>query len=251
MLMKRLVYPALLLVWAAASAAEAQSVSAEPVACLPREANAIVTATVRPEIKRSQAVRLHFRRLNPAGGYYWVEMLPAGGGAYTALLPKPEDQDQQGLTDEWWEILERRDWMRVENRDRDWLADFFENQEHEAAEYYVSVVDAEGNEIARDETRLTEVQDRDDCVVGLTRHEFGLSQSLVVGETLESQRDREVFHWLCDGIVSRVDSGNVLRPDALCRACVVAGFFPPVAAGAIVAGTAIQKREPRSVSPVQ
>ena len=179
-------------------------------------------------------------------------MLPAGGGAYTALLPKPEDQAPEPLSDEWWDILQHRDWMRIDSRDRDWLADFLESQPHEAAEYYVAVVDAEGSEITRDVTRLTEVRDRDDCVVGLTRHEFGLSQSLVVGETLESQKDREVYHWLCDGIVSRVDFQDVLRPDALCRACVVAGWAPGLfGAGGVVTATAIEKREPRNVSPVQ
>lgn len=250
--MMRFVYSALCLLGATATVASAQTVTADPVACLPREANAIVTGSVQPEIKRSESVRLYFRRLNQAGGYYWVEMLPAGGGAYTTLLPKPEDQDQKELTDEWWEILEDRDWMKGDDRDREWLEDFLEAQEHEAAEYYVAVVGEDGTEIARDETRLTEVRDRDDCVVGLTRHEFGLSQSLVVGETLDSQKDREVYHWLCDGIVSRIGSNDVLRPDALCRACVVAGFFPTAAAaGAIVAATAVDKREPRSVSPVQ
>ena len=250
--MKSFVYPAVCLLWSAASIAEAQTVAMDPVACLPREANAIVNASVQPEIKRSEAVRLYFRRVNPVGGYYWVEMLPAGGGAYTALLPKPEDQGQEELTEEWWEILRHRDWMAVEGRDREWLEDFFANQEHEAVEYYVAVVDPTGAEVARDETRLTEVRDRDDCVVGLTRHEFGLSQSLVVGETLESQKNREVYHWLCDGIVSRVDFEDVLRPDALCRACVVAGWGPiAIGSGAVVAGTAVEKREPRSVSPVQ
>ncbi len=249
--MRRIVYPALCLLWAAGSVAAAQDVTADPVACLPREGNAVVTASVRPEIKRSDAVRLYFRRLHPAGGYYWVEMLPAGGGAYTALLPKPEDQAQQELTDEWWEILRERDWMQVELRDREWLADFFDSQQNEAAEYYVAVVDSDGVVLSRDETRLTEVRDRDDCVVGLTLHQFGQSQSLVVGETLDSQKNREVFHWLCDGIVSRFDSDNVLRPDSLCRACVVAGFLPAAAAAGVVTAVAVDKREPRSVSPVQ
>ena len=88
------------------------------------------------------------------------------------------------------------------------------------------------------------------CVVGLTRHEFGRTQTLTVGETLETQEGNEVFHWLCDGIVSRINFEQVLRPDELCRACVVAGFFPPAAAGAVVADTAIDKREPRRASDV-
>ncbi len=73
-----------------------------------------------------------------------------------------------------------------------------------------------------------------------------------MGETLESQQDEVVFHWLCDGIVSRVDFEEVLRPDKVCRSCVVAGLFPAAtAAGAAVAATAIEKREPRRASRIR
>lgn len=235
-----------------AQSAAAQTIGTDPVSCIPREANTIVNAVVEPEVKGSDSVRFYFRRVNPVGGFYWVEMQPSGGGAYWAVIPKAEDRKQEELFDEWWDILQHRDWMKAGNRDREWLAEFFESQEYESSEYYVAVLNAAGEEVKRSTMQLTEVKDRDDCVVGLDRHQFGLSQSLTVGETLESQQNEAVFHWLCDGIVSRVDFEDVLRPDELCRACVLAGLFPAAtAAGAIVAATAVEKREPRRTSRIQ
>ncbi|MEM7354524.1 MAG: hypothetical protein AAF657_27195 [Acidobacteriota bacterium] len=111
---------------------------------------------------------------------------------------------------------------------RDWLAtmddptfqDWLEQLENEPAEYFVSVHDAYGKQLARSPTRVTEV--RENCRIELSPQERGVAENLTVGETAYWQRDEEVFHWLCDGIVTRIDPNNVLRGDGICRACVIA-----------------------------
>ncbi len=232
------------------AAASAQEIGTAPLECLPNESTIGYSAHVAPEIDGSEQVRLYFRRLNRSGAYYWVKMNPKGDGDYWGVFPKPEERNQQELTDEWWEILQDRDWMK--SHDREWLEDWLEDQEHEAAEFYVAVADVGGTDIARTETRLVEVLDHDDCRFGLDAFEVGQSENLTVGETTELQRGKEVFHWLCDGIVSRVNPIGVLRPDESCRACVLAGWLPVgTVAGALVAGTTIDRREPRRASDTQ
>lgn len=227
-----------------------ERIGAAQLECLPNESTIAFSAQVAPEIEASKQVRLYFRRLNPTGAFYWVRMNAEGGGNYWTVFPKPEERKQQELTDEWWEILQDRDW--AEGRDRDWLEDWLESQQFEAAEYYAAVVDVEGAEVARTPTRLVEVREYDDCRFGLSPFELGQSQNLTIGETTDFQRDKQVFHWLCDGIVSRVDPLGVLRPDGTCRSCVVAGWLPIAsAAGALVAGTTIEKREPPRASDTQ
>jgi hypothetical protein len=234
----------------ATSAISAHEITVDSIDCLPNEANLAMTAQVAPEIDGSEQMRVYFRRLNPNGALYWVKMTSKGGGDYWTVFPKPEDREQQELTDEWFEILEDRDWM--EGRDRQWLEDWLEEQDHEAAEFYLAVTDATGAQISRTETQLARVLDRDDCYVGLDPFEFGQSRNLTIGETTELQQGNEVFHWLCDGIVSRVNTDGVLRGDETCRACVIAGWIPiATGAGAIVAGTTIEKREPRRASDTQ
>ncbi|MDH3745860.1 MAG: hypothetical protein OES47_12240 [Acidobacteriota bacterium] len=234
------------------AAASAQMLTLDPVACLPREANAVFRATARPEVSGSDSVRLYFRRLHRTGGYYWTELNASGGGAYWGVFPKPENREQKDLDDKWWELLQDRDWMQIDNRNRDWLDDWMESQEWEGAEYYAAIVAHNGTEKARTKTHLVEVRDRDQCVVGLDRSQVGHTQNLTVGETSPTQLGREVFHWLCEGIVTRVDSENILRPDEFCRACIVAGWMPvATGAGALVAGTTIDKREPQTVSGTQ
>ncbi len=111
---------------------------------------------------------------------------------------------------------------------RDWLAsmddptfqNWLEQLENEPAEYFVSVHGADGKQLARSKTRVTEV--RENCRVELTEKERGEAENLTVGETAHWQRDEEVFHWLCAGIVTRIDPTNVLRGDGICRACVIA-----------------------------
>jgi len=233
-----------------AAGAFAQELSTEGVECLPNEANQLITAKVDPEVRGSDEVRLYFRRLNPTGAYYWVEMNPSGDGSYWAAFPKPETRAQRELSDDWWEILESRDWMA--DRDREWLEDYFDSQEHELAEYYIAAVDIEGQELAKTATALVEVKDRDDCRVPLDPYQVGQTRNLTVGETTEAQQGQEVYHWLCDGIVSRVNYESILREDEYCRACVVAAWLPVVPAGAaLIAGTTIEKREPQRASEVQ
>ncbi len=234
----------------AAATLSAQEISADAIECLPNEANTMLAAKVTPEIDGSESMRLYFRRLNRTGAFYWVEMNSKGDGNYWTVFPKPEERDQRELTDEWFEILEDRDWM--EGHDREWLEDWLEQQEHEAAEYYLAVADVGGNEISRTPTQLTKVLDRDDCRNELDAFEAGQSHNLTIGETTEIQQGKEVFHWLCDGVISRVNVDGVLRGDETCRACVVAGWLPiATTAGAIVAGTTIENRVPRRASDIQ
>ncbi len=111
---------------------------------------------------------------------------------------------------------------------RDWLTEmdaatfqsWLEQLENEPAEYFASVHDAEGRRLARSPTRVTEV--RESCRPDLSEQELGEADNLTVGETAHWQRDEQVFHWLCSGIVSRIDPINVLRGDGVCRACVIA-----------------------------
>jgi hypothetical protein len=230
--------------------AGAQEVSTPGVPCLPNEANQLVISLVQPEVRGSDEVRLYFRRLNPTGAFYWTTMNPSGDGAYWAVFPKPEEREQQDLTDEWWEILEGRDWM--EGHDRQWLEDYFDEQQFELSEYYIAVVDISGAEVARTPTSLVEVRDPDDCAAGLNPFEVGQARNLAIGETTELQQGREVYHWLCDGIVSRVDFEGILREDEYCRACVVAAWLPVVPAGAaLIAGSVVVPREPPRASEVQ
>lgn len=233
-----------------AAASSAQEIEAGPLDCLPNESTRIYEAKVMPEVDGSEQVRLYFRRLNRTGAEYWVGMNSGGDGQYWAAFPKPEEREQQELSDEWWEILKDRDWM--EGRDREWLEDYLETQEHEAAEFYVQVVNVEGERVARSKTQLVPVADYEDCRYALDPFELGQSQNLTVGETTALQQGKEVFHWLCDGVVSRVNFEGVLRADETCRACVVAGWLPIAsAAGALVAGTTIEKREPPRASDTQ
>ncbi len=235
---------------ASLGAAEAMTITTGVLECLPNEANTAVTAMVTPEVAGSEEVRLYFRRLHPNGAYYWNEMTPQGDGAYWAVFPKAEKREQQGLNDEWWDILKDRDW--VEDRDREWLEDFFDEQDHEAAEFYVGVADANGRVIAKSPTQLVRVLDRDDCEHGITVRQIGAARNMTVGETTALQEGKEVFHWLCDGIVTRVNVDGILRGDETCRGCVIAGWFPVAAsAGGIVASTTIEKREPRRASDIQ
>lgn len=238
-----------------ALAAAAQTVDVAQLECLPLEENAVITASVGGEAAGS-SVHLFFRRLNPVGGFYSVQAHPSAGGTYWTTFPKPEDREQHELTDDWWEVLEDRDWMA--GHDRDWLENWLEEQEYEAAEYYTAVVGVDGTVTARSETRLVEVWEEDDCdVEPLDEMQQGWAQNLTIGETTPEQQGEPVFHWLCDGIVTRINHLGIYRADEYCRACVV-GYIPMAAFAAGVISGAIIEHDPPFIpeppppaSPVQ
>lgn len=268
-----------LLVFASWAPAHAQVVTAtaDPVDCLPIGDNGLGWATVQGH-SPDHSVRLSFRRLNDVvEDTYWVEMTPAGSGRYWGIFPKAADEalqrhdievarsqaQQEHSWADWWRQKDALD-TRDPNQDLDtemirerasqgklverhWLAemddasfqDWLERLENEPAEYYTSVVDPAGREVARSRTMVAEV--KGDCRPDLSAEQRGEAENLVVGETAYWQQGEIPFHWMCDGIVSRVDPSNVLRGDEVCRACVVAwwdtaGLLAPI--GAAAAGVA-------------
>lgn len=119
--------------------------------------------------------------------------------------------------------LEERHWLK--GMDDATFQEWLERQKNEPAEYFVTVNDSKGRRLARSQTMVAEVHG--DCDVQLTPEQLGEAENLSVGETAEWQRDEQIFHWLCDGIVSRWDPFSVLRGDGVCRACVIAWWKRP------------------------
>lgn len=172
---------------------------------------------------------------------------------------------------------QRRDWMLEMSLPT--LQAWLESLEYEPSEHYATVVDVDGTEIARSTMKVVRVVDEDRCegdlagihveplFLGLIgwgelqqeqRREWedrvtGQANNLVVGETAEWEIGKRVFHWLCDGIVSRKDYRSILRADDVCRACVVAWWrkpelLVPAAAGVVGIVSIIPDDEPVSPS---
>lgn len=248
------------------SAALAQSnlrVSAEPIECLPIADNGVGWAKVENNIPDT-TVRLNFRRMNDVvEDMYYVRMRPEGGGRYWGIFPKAADEvlDRHDLIErredrreeygwaQWWrqkqssdhrdpnEDLDRdlirerasvgkqvsRDWFN--EMDDETFENWLEQLENEPSEYYYSVHDAQGKLIAKSKTKVVEV--RENCRQDLTDMQRGEAENLTIGETSHWQRGEEVFHWLCDGIVTRLNPNGIKRPDEFCRACVIAWWKKP------------------------
>ncbi len=219
-----------------------------------RVANNVPDTTVRLNFRRMHdAVEdLYYTSMNPAGqGRYWGLFPKAEDRILDRhdLIETREEIQEEHRWAAWWrekEASEHRDPNDPQDEaeidddlvreraslgkkvPREWLAEmddptfqsWLEQLENEPAEYYVSVHDAEGSQLARSPTRVTEV--RENCRPDLSEQERGEAENLTVGETAHWQRDEQVFHWLCAGIVSRIDPINVLRGDGVCRACVIA-----------------------------
>ncbi|MEM7482264.1 MAG: hypothetical protein AAF481_13895 [Acidobacteriota bacterium] len=238
--------------------AAAQTASVEQLECVPVARNTPVQATVDGD-QPGTTVRLYFRRMHQeVEDFYWVQMHPGPDG-YWAVLPRPEDRNPERkelenppddveddeLWAAWWkakeasqdrdpnddlddEIIRERASVGGEPEDRAWMNDldnetlqtWLEGLENEPVEYFVAVFDAENNEIAQSAMRSTEV--KEDCEVTLTARQAGEALNLTVGETAPWQEGKKVFHWLCDGIVTRVNDQWIPRADEVCRSCVVA-----------------------------
>ena len=255
--------------------AQSPAVDVEQVPCLLVEQNSVIRAQVTDNVPET-FMRLYFRRLHEeVEDFYWVEMQARGNGQYWGVLPKPADEvlerrELQSLEEEvrerwarWWrqkEILDDRDpnddldtEMIVERASigrqepRNWMESFddaglerwLDELDYEPTEYYAALYDAFGQRLVSSGLRVTQV--RDVCDTNLTPVEAGLAENLTVGETAPWQVGKEVFHWLCDGVISRIDAAGVFRGDSICRACVVAwwkkeNFLLPLAAGVVGGG---------------
>lgn len=183
--------------------------------CLPVTANQGLSVTVKPDVGGTY-VRLYFR-WKDHGDFYYINMMPLGGGNYWASFPKPETKNKQ-------------------------------------SEYYVDVVEPDGTILAKTDIKIVDVKAKKDCPVTLTPIEDGFANNLTVGETVKDQKGKAVLGWLCDGIVTREDWQNILRPDDVCRHCVAAIWWgrviPGVAvAGGVVTGVIIHNNPPKPASP--
>jgi len=259
---------ALLVVALAAAPAAAQTVTLGELPCLPTGGNAVATATVAPAPAAEMSVRLNFRRMNlEVEDFYFTEMVPTGGGGYWGVFPQPENSkfDEKELARaqsdadkwaQWWrakegsdhrdpnsdldrEVIqeraslgkrEKRDWMA--ERDDRALQEFLERQRTEPTEYFVSLVDPSGRELARSHQAVVEV--RSDCTAALTPQQSGMAANLTVGETGRWQHGESVFHWECTGVVTRLDPAGVLRADDACRACVIAWWHDAAGAASVL-----------------
>ena len=239
------------------------TVRPDDVECLPIEDNGIAWTSVENNLPDT-TVRLNFRRLHDTvEDIYWVAMQPQGEGRYWGIFPKAADQmlnryeiseERENVRDEyrwaqWWrekqgsdhrdptdeldEDLIRERASLGKQLPREWLAEmddetfqrWLEQLENEPAEYFMSVHDATGRQLSRSKTRVVEV--RENCRPDLSPQQRGEAENLTVGETAYWQRGEEVFHWLCDGIVSRIAPNDIKRGDEVCRACVIAWYKKP------------------------
>jgi hypothetical protein len=268
--------------------AQTQTITVGQLDCLPLKGNGVLNATVSPETPGTTTRLYFRRLNDTVEDFYYVDMASAGGGGYWATFPIPtgatakkvelKNHQYEGKNvpknnrpwAEWWrakegsngrnpngdlddkEIRERasvgkstqRTWMT--SMDDAALQAWLDRQKYEPAEYFVATVDGAGRVVASSGVRAVEVSDS--CRTSLTPQQQGYGKNLVVGETSTWQASEEVFHWECDGVVTRKNSNNVLRADDRCRACVVAWWPAAVPAG-VIAIVGITEDDPIDVSP--
>ncbi|HEX2252088.1 MAG TPA: hypothetical protein VHQ65_02345 [Thermoanaerobaculia bacterium] len=180
-------------------------------------------------------------------------------GAWWMAKDRSTDRDPNDeLNDEWIEERARRggepqprDWMRAQTPAQ--LETWLEDRDNEPAEIYAAVFDANGRMVPGSRTPMQAVPVAEDCDVHLPRdlRSRGQAENLVIGETAPWQIGRPVFHWLCDGIVSRVDHRSILRADEQCRACIVAQLRPALLLGSVLMLPPTNEDDPEPVSPVE
>lgn len=130
-------------------------------------------------------VRLYFR-WDEHGDMYFVDMIAGGDGRYWGIPAKPERRTEE-------------------------------------VELFVAVVDPSGRVLSRTDELYSPVED--DCDVELTPVQAGVANNLTVGETVPAQEGNKILGFLCDGVVTRISSDGILRPDEVCRACVIAWWL--------------------------
>ena len=175
--------------FAGTALAQPPTVTVQKAECFPVADNGVINANVRPEVGGATA-RLYFRWTEtaqsasdrPHGDMYYVDMVPAGGGSYWGIPAKPEPRNDR-------------------------------------VEYYVAVVDPTGKVLGQSERQASPV--RDDCEVKLSPKQIGYANNLVVGETVAAQEGHRVLGFLCDGVVTRINADGIMRPDEICRGCVI------------------------------
>ena len=246
------------------------AITVDQVACVPVRDNAVVWATVTDK-QPGAAVRLYFRRLNDVvEDLYFVNMIPsAQANRYWAILPKPEKRkpDRHEISKKRDEIAEANEWAvwwrekeasshRDPNDDLDddkirerasrgklesrhWMNNlsteefqkWLEGLQYEPVEYYGAVAGTSTQIIAQTPMMVGEVRSTSSCKVELTPEQLGEAANLLVGETAPWQVGEPVFHWMCEGVVTRLGENNVKRADESCCSCV-----PCISQAAILTG---------------
>jgi hypothetical protein len=200
-------------------AAQKPTITAQQVSCFRFADNQAVNASTVGEPGGATA-RLYFQ-WSDHPYYYWVDFehdAAGGPGRYWAIPPKPETRNKE-------------------------------------VEYYASLLDGTGREIAR--SPLLKAKVTSDCQVKLTPQQLGAAQNLTIGETSAKQTRNRVNGFLCDGIVTRVNPENIKRADEICRTCVIAWWqrkelLIPVAGVAGITGitsVVVDKPEPSPSRP--
>ena len=181
--------------------------------CLPDRDFAPITLQLDSD-DRISVVRLYFRRLNPVGGFYYLEMNRVGNAIYSGVFPAPANRAQPTLDDAWWSTISRRDWLA--GRNREWLEAWLTDQSQEAVEYFFAAFDIEGERVVQSDTQIIAVLEADECRIELTPREQEWTEGIAIGETMEAQEDLPPFHWTCDGIRDRISIDGRVRPDRTC-----------------------------------
>ncbi len=239
-------------------AAGPTSVAPDQVKCIPVGGNGAIWATVEDN-QPETSVKLYFRRLHDTvEDLYFVDMYPEGEGRFWGVMPKAEKrkldrheiedsrrrEEERYLQAAWWRDKEDSDHRNPnqdlddetirerasvgKTEDRSWLAQMSDEEfeswinglEFEPVEYFVAVVGAQGEVVARSPMMAGEVRSADSCDVELTPKQLGEAANLVVGETAPWQEGKPAFHWMCAGVVARVGADGIKRSDGACRQCV-------------------------------
>ncbi|MGD1149234.1 MAG: hypothetical protein ABR961_14930 [Thermoanaerobaculaceae bacterium] len=118
-----------------------------------------------------------------------------------------------------------------------------------SADIQFAVKDGEGVET---QSPLQTVSVTSTCTTSLSPEQERFAHNLVIGETVISQAGAMLAGWQCNGVVSRINVNGQLRPDATCRAVLIAAaagaterILLPAAllGGAVLGGIIIHNNE--------